>query len=114
MLQPAEHDLDPIATFVAALVAFYRFLALFPASDASAYPFDSQRFPEPISVISSVSEQPFDIRQAAQQGSGADVVADLPCRNEQVERTSPAVADGVQLGIHAALGSANQAATPPF
>jgi hypothetical protein len=25
-----------------------------------------------------------------------------------------AVADGVQLSVHAALGSANQASTPPF
>lgn len=40
--------------------------------------------------------------------------ADLIGGDEQVERTSPAVADGMQLGVHAALGATNQASTPPF
>ena len=41
------------------------------------------------------------------------MVADFPRCDEQVERTSPAVADGVQLCVHATLGSTNQASTPP-
>lgn len=44
----------------------------------------------------------------------ADVVANLACRDEQDEGPALAVADSVQLGVHAVLGSADQASTPPF
>ncbi len=39
---------------------------------------------------------------------------DLTSRHERVQRASLAVAKGVQFGIHAARGQANQASTPPF
>ncbi|SMG53254.1 hypothetical protein SAMN02746000_03415, partial [Paracoccus sp. J56] len=42
------------------------------------------------------------------------VVADLTGADEQVERSAMAVADGVQLGVHAAFGPTDQASTPPF
>jgi len=73
-----------------------------------------QGFPEPIGVVAPVPEQPVDIWQTAQQGPRPDVIAHLPGRHEEVERPPFAVADGMQLGVHAALGAANQAATPPF
>ncbi len=99
--------------FVTVLVVFYRFLTLFPAKEAGAYPFIFQHFPEPISVISSISEQPVDIRQVAQQHSHADIVTDLLGGNEQVEWTILAITDSTQLGIYAALGFADQVATLP-
>jgi hypothetical protein len=34
--------------------------------------------------------------------------------DEETDWTPQAVADGVQLGVHTALGSADQASTPPF
>ena len=40
--------------------------------------------------------------------------ADLSSGDEQVDRSSLTVADGVQFGVHAALGATNQATTPPF
>ena len=55
-------------------------------------------------------EMPLDLVQAAQQGSRADVVADLACGDEQAEGTPLAVAVGMQLSVQAAFGSANQAA----
>ena len=91
--------------FVAALVVFDWGLALLPARNAGAYPFVLQRFSEPISVIASVAEQPFDARQTAQQCSGANVIADLPGRDEEVDRTTLAVTDGMQFGVHATLGA---------
>jgi len=50
------------------------------------------------------SKQPFDLGQAAQQGPYPDVVADLSGGDKQVEWPPLTVADGVQLGVHAALG----------
>ena len=72
----AEHDLDLLAAFVAALVVFDRIVSLFPTRDAVAYPFVFQRFPEPVCVISAVPEQPIDVRQAAQQCLFSDIVVD--------------------------------------
>ena len=82
--------------------------------DAGAYPFVFQRFSEPVGVIATIPEQPVDIRQAAEQCPRADVVADLSGSDEQVERTALTIADGMQLGVQAAFGSADQASTPPF
>ncbi len=64
--------------------------------------------------MAAIPELPIDIWQAAQQCPCADVVADLTSREEQVERSALTVADGVQLGVHAAFCSTNQASTPPF
>lgn len=64
--------------------------------------------------MAAVPEQPIDIRQAVEQHPCADVVADLPGGDEEIEVASLAVADRMQFGVHAALGAANQAATPPF
>ena len=103
-----------VAPLVAAFVVFHRFRPLFSAGDTCAYPFVFQRISEPVGIISAVPEQPVDVRQAGQQCPCADVVADLTGRDEQVERSALVVADGMQLGVHAALGPANQASTSPF
>lgn len=44
------------------------------------------------------AEQLTDIRQAAEQGAGPDVIAHLSGSHEQIKRSSLAVADGMQLG----------------
>ncbi len=77
-------------------------------------PFVLQRFSEPVGIIAAIPEQPFGIWKAAEQRPRADVVAHLTGSDEQVERASLAIADGVQFGIHAALGATNQATAPPF
>lgn len=48
VFKPSEHDLDAIATFVAAPIAPYQFLPLSPYRDAGAAPFVFQRFFKPI------------------------------------------------------------------
>ena len=60
------------------------------------------------------AEQPIHVWYAAQQSPSTDVIADLSGSDEQVERATFAITDSLQLCIHAAFGSANQAATPPF
>jgi hypothetical protein len=111
ILESAEHDLDAVAPFVSAPVVSDRGIPLLSARDAGAYPLVFQRISEPVGVISTIPEQPIDLWQAAEPRPRADVVADRTCRDEQVERPSFAVADGVQFGIHAAFGATDQAAT---
>jgi len=87
---------------------------LFPPRDAGAYPFVFQRISEPVGVVTSVSEQPFDLWLTAQQCPCADIVTNLPGGDEEVERSSLAVANGVEFGVHTTFGLANQATAPPF
>lgn len=80
---------------------------------------DKTAFIEPGSLwengyIESFSEQPIQVWLTVEQSPRADVVANLPGCNKEVQRPPFAVSDGMQLGNHAALGSANKAATPPF
>ena len=94
------------------------FAARLPAGNAGLYPLVFQRFPEPVSVIATVGQQPLRLWQAAQQGRRTGVVADLAGGHEEADRAALGVGDGMQLGVHAALGSADQTAPlvagPPF
>jgi hypothetical protein len=71
------------------------FDARLPAWNAGLYPFVFQRFPEPVSVITAVGQQPIRIWQAAQQGRRAGVVAYLACGHEEAERAALSVGDGM-------------------
>ena len=62
-LEAPEHDLDAVTPFAAPLVVFHGFLALFAIWNACTYAFVLQRFPEPVSVIAPVPEQPVYLRQ---------------------------------------------------
>lgn len=73
VLEPAEHDLVLVATFVSALVVLDGCL---PARDAKTYLLVLQGFTEPIGIIATISEQPLHVGQPADQGTRADVVAD--------------------------------------
>ena len=89
-------------------------LALFSTGDAGAYALVFQSFYEPVGVIATISEQPFDLLQAFERCPCANVITDLTSGDEEVERAAFAVADGVQPVIHAALGAPNQTSAPPF
>jgi hypothetical protein len=52
------------------------------------YPFVFQRFPEPISVMAAVGQQPLRLWQAAQQRRHAGAVADLARRHEEADRAA--------------------------
>lgn len=103
-----------LPALILALIVFDRGLALLSPGDAGAYPFILQRFSEPIGVIAAIPDQPVDFWEAAEQRPCAGVVANLAGRKEQVERTPLAVEGGVQIGIHAAFGPANQTTAPTF
>lgn len=85
VLEPAEHDLDPIVPSLSALVVSYGRFALFSTGDTGAYPFVFQRVAEPICVLATTREQPVDVKQAAEQSALAEVVADLTRCDGQVE-----------------------------
>ena len=74
ILEPAEHDLDPVASLVASLVVFNRHLALLSSWDTGAYPFVFQRCSEPDGVIAAISKEPIDTWQAVQKRPCADVI----------------------------------------
>ena len=56
---------------------FHNLFMLFPAEDTGPDTFVFQHFPEPIYIVTEISKQPVDIRQATEQRPRADVVADL-------------------------------------
>ena len=115
VLEPAEHDLDPVTAFVATLVVLDWLAARLPSGDARLYPFVFQRFPKPVGIIASVCQQPFRRGQTAQQGRRAGVVADLACGHEEADRAAIGIGDGMQLGVHAASRAADQTvAGSPF
>lgn len=58
ILEASGHDLDAVTPLVAPLVVFHDLLALFAAWNAGTSPFVLQRFPEPVSVMAPVPEQP--------------------------------------------------------
>ena len=80
-------------------------LRFFRPRDTGAYPLVLERFPEPISVTAAIPKQPVRLWQTSHHGAGSDVLAEVSCRHERVQWASSAVAHGVQLGVHAALGS---------
>lgn len=114
ILDPAKHDLIPVPPLIASLIVFDRRLPLLSTGDAGAYALVLQCFSEPVGVKPAIPKQRFDAWQAAEQGPCADIVAHLPRGDEQVDRSSLTVADGVKFGIHAAFRSSDQATAPPF
>lgn len=114
VLQPAEHDLDAVAPLVASLVVSHGLLAGLPAWDADLHPLVFQCFSEPIGIVTPVRQQPVRFREAAQQRRRTGVVADWTGRQEEPDRPAVRIGDGVQLGVHAALGAPNLAFAPPF
>ncbi len=110
ILQASEHDLDPVAAFVAALVVLDGFAAQLPARDAGPYPLAFQRIPEPVGIITPVGQQPLRPWRTAQQGRRAGVIADLTCRHEEADRPSLGIRNRMQLGVHATLRAPDQTA----
>ena len=118
ILKPPEHDLDPIAPFVSVLVVLHAGRSLLSTRNAGAYPFVFNSISEPVGVIATIPKQPIatipkqpvDLWQAAEQCSRIDIVAYLSSGDETAERPPMAVADSMQLGVHAALRATDQAA----
>ena len=92
------------ASFVAALVILDGLPARLAARNAVLCSLVYKGFAEPISVIPSVSEEPFSLGQAIHQGRNASIIAYLAGGYEQADRTAAGVCYSMQLGVHVALG----------
>jgi hypothetical protein len=118
VLQPAEHDFDAVAAFIAALVVFDGVAARRPSWYAGLYPFVLQRTSEPVSVIAPVSQQPVRFWQTAQQGHRACVIAHLTRSHVEPDRAAIGVGNGMQLDVPADLCATDHTAPlvawPPF
>jgi hypothetical protein len=83
----------------------------FSARNAGFGAFSLERIAEPISVI---APHPLSLGQFVKQGCSTSVIADLACGDEETERATIGVRDGVLLGVHAAFGGSNQSPAIPF
>ena len=63
ILEPAEHSLDTVTSFLAALVVLDGLLARLATGDAGRCALVYKGFREPISIVPSVSEEPVGLRQ---------------------------------------------------
>ncbi len=114
VLEAAEHDLDAAAAPVAALVVSDRLIARSATWDARLDALDLESVSEPIGVVAAVAEKPLRLGQVVEQRRRTCVVADLAGGHEEAQRAAVRVGDGMQLGVHAALGAPDQAAGTPF
>ena len=114
ILETAEHDLDAVSAFVAALVLFDgQRLGLAPRNAG----FDAlllQSSPEPVGIISTVCEHPLRLGQIIEQGGCASIIAALTSGYEETEWASIGIGEGMQLRVHAAFCAPDQTSRPPF
>lgn len=108
VFQATEHNLDAVVAAIPALVVTDSFAARFPIRDTGTYPLVFQLISEPVDAETPVGDQPFGSGQTSQQSGSYVVVADPPCRHEQLQGPSRGVDDGMQLGIQASLHAPNQ------
>src|SRR3546814_7421504 len=109
-----EHDLDAIAAFFAPLVVFYGLVPYFPARDAGRDPLFLQGVAEPVGIIASVGQHPLRLGQTVEQSGRASVIADLASGHEEADGTAIRIGHSMQLGVHAAFRTPDQASRTPF
>ena len=114
VLEPADHDLDAVASFVAAAVEAGFLPAALSAKGANPYPLVFQPFSIPIGIIPPISQKPFCLWHVAQQGRSAGVIAHLACGHEELQRPSLGIGDGMELGVQAAFRALDGPSAPPF
>ena len=114
VLDAAEHNLDAVSAFLAALVIFDGFVAGFSARDAGRDTLLLQSIAEPVGIIATISEQPLGFGKLVEQSGGTDIIADLACGHEEAERAPLRIRHGMKFGVHAAFGAADQASRIPF
>lgn len=114
VFEPSEHALDEVALLVALGIVGDRELPVLSSWDAWLDATVAECFPEPVAVVTSVGDQDLGIGQRGQDGRGAAIVADLTLGKQQDQGPALAVADGVQLGVQAALGASDAAGNSPF
>jgi len=70
--------------------------------------------PEPLGIITPVGQHPLRLRQVLEQSRRTNVIADLASRDEEAQGAAVGIGDGMELGVHTALGPSDQAAEIPF
>lgn len=73
-----------------------------------------QSIAEPVGIVAAISKQPLGFGKFVQQGSGTDIIADLPCGHEETDRTVVRIGNGMELGVHTAFRASDQASRAPF
>lgn len=91
----------------------HRFLALLSTRDAGPYPFVFQACLNWLARYV-IPDQLVNVGLAAEHRPCLDVVPDLTCGDEQVERAVLAITERVLLGVHPALCATDEASTPPL
>src|SRR3546814_8474890 len=114
VLEAAEHDLDAVAAFVAALVVFDGLVPYFPARDAGRDALFLQGIAEPVGIIAPVGEHPLRFGQTVEQSGYARVIADLPGGHEEADRAAICIGHGMKLGVHTAFRADRKASRTPF
>ena len=115
VLDPVEDVLDLVALAVEVLVIVDPDLAVGAWRDARGDAAFGQSSPEPVAVVALVAQQFLGVGQHRKQQESALVIAHLAFGEEQDDRASLAIADGVQLGVQPALGPPDTSGkSPPF
>ena len=114
VLEPGEQVLDLVALAVEnRIIGVWDFAASARRDaglDASCFQF----LPEPGAVVSAIGDEMRYLGQGVEHEASAPVVAHLAFRQEQDDRPSFTVADGVELGVQSAFGSPDTAGNIPF
>ena len=107
VFETGEHVLDAMALTIECAIVRDRRLAVDFRRNARGDAACCERASEPIGIIASVSEHGFGRWQSVDEHGSALVVADLPFAQDQAERASAAVADGMELGRQAATAASD-------
>ena len=113
VLDAVEHDLDFMALLVEGLVVAAFSFAMPAGRDAGGDAPVPQCGTEPVGVVTPVSEEFLSIRHHHEQAPCALVIAGLAGSEDEGNGLAHAIADGVQLGVQAALRAPETAGNSP-
>lgn len=114
VLETADHVLDAMPLAIQDFVVGKFDLAAACGGNAWGDTAFEQGRAELIAVVTAIGDQLLGWRQCAQDQRRTPVVAHLSFGEQQQDRTALPVADGVQLGVQAALGASDAARNSPF
>ncbi len=107
-LRTLEQCLDPVTAFAAAPGVLDALATRLPAQkNKEVYSFVVQDFSEQVGIVAPIGKEPLSRRQAAQKRHRAEIPTELASGHEEAERAALSISDGMRLGVHAALGSAD-------
>ena len=114
IFQSSEHDFDFMTLFIKRFIIRDIALAVLLWRDARLYVFLAQGIPEPVGIIAAIAEHVAGLRQSAQHMTRALIIAGLPFRKKQDERSAVLITHRVQFGVYAAFRPTNAAGNIPF